>query len=118
MLNLNTAQTGKVVPVKITVGCSDNDYKGLKPAIQLLNGDKAPGTETGSDEVETYSSSSVDTAGVMREAEGGYVYNLEVPTKYKDGAQVKAGDLLTIRVRPFGEDKPEASMYVVFKVAK
>ena len=43
--------------VKVTVGCGDNDLKGLKPAIQLLNGDKAPGTETGSEVVETYSSS-------------------------------------------------------------
>ena len=58
----------------------------------------------------------------MREVDGGYIYNLEVPTSIKnsDGSttELKAGALLTIRVRPFGDDKPEASMYVVLKVAK
>ena len=58
----------------------------------------------------------------MREVDGGYIYNLEVPTRIKnsDGSftEVKADTLLTVRVRPFGDDKPEASMYVVLKVAK
>jgi hypothetical protein len=66
--------------VKISIGCQKEDLKGLKPAIQLLKGDKTAGTESTSDEVETYSSSSADTAGVMREIGDGYIYNLQVPT--------------------------------------
>jgi hypothetical protein len=58
----------------------------------------------------------------MRAVEGGYLYNLEVPTKLKnsDGSftELKANDLLTVRVRSFGDDKAEASMYVVLKVAR
>ena len=30
---------------------------------------------------------------------------MQVPSSYKDGAEVKAGDLLTVRVCPFGDDK-------------
>ncbi len=85
---------------------------GLNPAIQLLKGDKSDGTETGSDAIETFSSSSADTTGFMRAVDGGYIYNLQVPSN------ALAGDLLTIRVRPFGDDNPGASMYVVLKIRK
>jgi len=112
----NTVQKARVVPVKISIGCSDDDLKGLKPAIQLLKGDKTSATENASDEVETHSSSAADTTGIMREVDGGYHYDLEVPTKYADGTEVKSGDLLTIRVRPFGDGNKEASMYVVLKI--
>jgi len=52
----------------------------------------------------------------MRAVDGGYVYNLQVPTKYSHGTSIKAGDLLTIRVRPFGASNHGASMYVVLRV--
>ena len=112
----NLVEKSRVVPVKITVGCGSEDLKDLKPAIQLLKGDSSTVSVSGTDEVETYSSSAADTTGVMRAIDSGYIYNLQVPTKYKDGTQVKAGDLLTIRVRPFGDGNQEASMYVVLKV--
>jgi hypothetical protein len=113
---INTVQKGRVVPVKISIGCETNDLKGLKPAIQLLKGDKTAGTENTSDEVETYSSSAADTTGIMREIGGGYIYNMQVPTKYADGTGVKAGDKFTVRVRPFGDDNKEASIHVVLEV--
>jgi uncharacterized phage infection (PIP) family protein YhgE len=46
--------------------------------------------------------------------DGGYIYNLRVPTSYADGTAVKVGDRFTVRVRPFGNE--EASMYVVLKI--
>jgi hypothetical protein len=112
----NLVEKGRVVPVKVTAVCGSENLKDLKPAIQLLKGDSSTVSESGTEEVETYSSSAADTTGVMRAVDGGYIYNLQVPTKYKDGTQVKAGDLLTVRVRPFGDGNQEASMYVVLKV--
>jgi hypothetical protein len=109
----NTVEKGRVVPVKISIGCGGVSPE-LKPAIQLLKGDRTAGDENASDAVDTYSSSAADTTGVMRRVDGGYIYNLRVPTAYADGTEVKAGELLTVRVRPFGEG--EASMYVVLKI--
>jgi hypothetical protein len=113
---INIVQKGRVVPVKISVGCTKNELKGLRPAIQLLKGNKTAGTERPEDEVKTPSSSSADTTGFMRQVGGGYIYNLEVPGRYKDGTEVKAGDLFTVRVRPFENNNQGASMYVVLKV--
>ena len=109
----NTVEKGRIVPVKISIGCGGVSPE-LKPAIQLLKGDRTAGDESGSDAVDTYSSSAADTTGVMREVDGGYIYNLRVPTAYPDGAAVKEGDLLTVRVRPFGDE--EVNMYVVLKI--
>jgi hypothetical protein len=108
----NTVQKGRVVPVKISIGCEGQNLTGLDPAIQLLRGDKSDGSETGSDAIETFSSSSADTTGFMRAVDGGYIYNLQVPS---DAA---ANDLYTIRVRPFGDSNTSASMYVVLKIRK
>jgi hypothetical protein len=110
----NTVQKGRVVPVKISIGCGASTD--LEPAIQLLKGDRAAGDERGSDAVETYSSSAANTTGLMREVDDGYIYNLKVPNAYADGAAVKVGDLFTVRVRPFGDSSEEASMYVVLKI--
>jgi hypothetical protein len=106
----NTLQRGRVVPVKVSIGCGGNDLTGLKPAIQLLKGDRSAGTETSSDEVETLSSSAADTTGVMRPVGNGYIYNLKVPS------DAQAGDLLTVRVRPFGDGNLGTGMYVVLKI--
>jgi hypothetical protein len=109
---VNTVQKGRVIPVSITIGCNGTPLTGLSPAIQLLNGDVAPGTETTSDEVETLSSSAADTTGVMREIDSKYLYNLQVP----GGAAVTSGTTFTIRVRPFGDANPAASMYLLLQV--
>jgi hypothetical protein len=53
----------------------------------------------------------------MRPVEGGYIYNLRVPTSI-GGVAVVANDVLTIRVRPFGDDNPGAGMYVLLKIRK
>jgi hypothetical protein len=108
----NTVQKGRVVPVKISIGCAGQNLSGLHPAIQLLKGDKSDGSESGSDAIETFSSSSADTTGFMRPVDDGYIYNLQVPTN------ALANDLFTIRVRPFGDDNAGSSMYVVLKIRK
>jgi hypothetical protein len=109
----NPVQAGMVVSVKVTVGCGAEDMASLRPSIQLLKGNQSDGTGTISENVETYSVSAADTTGVMRPADGFYIYNLRVP----EGAQ--AGELFTIRVRPFGDDNPGAGdLYAVLKVHK
>jgi hypothetical protein len=108
----NTVQKGRVVPVKISIGCAGQNLSGLQPAIQLLKGDKSDGSETGSDAIETFSSSAADTTGIMRAVDDGYIYNLQVPTN------AVANDLYTVRVRPFGDGNPGSSMYVVLKIRK
>jgi hypothetical protein len=108
----NTVQKGSVVPVKISIGCGGQNLTDLNPAIQLLKGDKSDGTETASDAIEIFSSSAADTTGVMRAVDGGYIYNLQVPSS------AVAGQLFTIRVRSFGDSSMGASMYVVLKIRK
>jgi hypothetical protein len=108
----NAVQKGRVIPVKISIGCNGQNLTDLSPAIQLLKGDKSDGTETSSDAIETFSSSAADTTGIMRAVDDGYIYNLQVPN------DAVAGDLYTIRVRPFGDSNTSASMYVVLQIRK
>jgi hypothetical protein len=108
----NTVQKGRVVPVKISIGCDGQNLTDLSPAIQLLKGDAADGTQTDADAIETLSSSAADTTGFMRAVDDGYIYNLQVP------GNAVADDLYTIRVRPFGDSNTGASMDVVLKIRK
>jgi hypothetical protein len=90
----NVVKAGQVVPVKVSVGCHGATIAGLAPSIRLLTGDVDP--ETKSDDpalMVPASVSSADTAGVMRPAAGGYLYNLKVP-------KAAAGTKFTIRVSP------------------
>jgi hypothetical protein len=103
---VNTVQKGRVIPVKISVGCASN-LTGLSPSIQLLTGDQSAGNESTADEIETYSVSSADTTGVMRAADGGYIYNLRVPDV--------ANATYTIRVNAFGGSNASSNMYAVLK---
>ena len=108
----NLVQKGRIVPVKITVGCVGTPLSRLTPAIQLLKGDVSPGTETAADEVETYSASAADTGTTMRAVNGGYHYNLRVP----DDAGAVPGAKYTIHVRPFGNTGSAPAEYVVLKI--
>ena len=93
----NVVKAGQVVPVKVAVGCAGSPLGGLAPTLTLLGGDVDPATAA-DDPAAVVASSSVsaaDTAGVMREVAGGYLYNLKVPT-------APAGSKFTVRVRPFG----------------
>jgi hypothetical protein len=112
----NTVQAGRVVPVKISVGCATN-LTGLNPSIQMLKGEQDGGeSTTGADNVETLSVSAADQSGIMRAIDGGYIYNLQVPST------AKANDLFTVRVNPFATQanpNPAGSaMYVVLKIRK
>jgi hypothetical protein len=106
---VNTVQKGRVIPVKISVGCATN-LTGLQPSIQLLSGDKTDGSETTTDEIETYSVSSADSGVVMRTADGGYIYNLRVPDV--------ANAYYTVRVNPFGGSNASSNMYALLKTRK
>jgi len=106
----NVVQPGRVVPVKVAVGCDGTPLEGLLPAVQLIKGDASPGVESGTAPIETTDAAGADTTGLMRPIEGGYLYNLRVP------ADAKRGDLYTIRVRPFGDATPDAAVYAVLLV--
>jgi hypothetical protein len=106
---VNTVQKGRVIPVKISVSCNGN-IANLSPSIQLLSGDQSAGNETTADEIETYSVSSADTTGVMRAADGGYIYNLRVPDV--------ANATYTIRVNAFGGSNASSNMYALLKTRK
>jgi hypothetical protein len=112
----NLTLKGKVIPVKISVGCDGQPISGLSPTIKLLPGDVRAGEETLNDEIEAYSSSEADTTGIMRPVDGGYIYNLQVP----GNVTAKAGDEFTVRVNPFSthQDNPAGSMYSVLKIRK
>jgi hypothetical protein len=105
----NLVQKGRVVPVKISIGCNGVPLTGLAPAIQLLFGDQTAGNETAADNVETLSSSAADTTGFMPPADSMYIYNLQVPST------ASIGTLYTIRVRPFGTG---ADMRIILKIRK
>ena len=55
-------------------------------------------------------SSSADTSGVMREADGQYTYNLGVPSN------ASTGQLYTVLIRPFGGSAP--TLYAVLKIRR
>lgn len=104
----NVVQRGRVVPVKITVGCG-GFLSGLRPAISLRAGDFDPTVDPGDPSyVVPDSNSTADTSGVMREGDGQYIYNLAVPS---DAA---SGQLYTVLVRPFGGSAP--ALYAVLKI--
>lgn len=106
----NKVKAGQVVPVKINVGCDGVLASGLSPAIQLLSGDVDPSTDPGdgSSNVTTATVSSADTTGIMRAADGQYIYNLRVPSG-------TPGTTYTIRVQPTGT-AAGGSMYVVIQL--
>lgn len=106
----NKVQRGQVVPVKINAGCDGVTATGLQPTVQLLAGDVDPSTDPGdgSVDVTTESVSSADTTGIMRAADGQYIYNLRVPSS-------APGTKYTIRVRPSGSAAGGA-LYVVIQL--
>jgi hypothetical protein len=93
----NQVQKGQVIPVKVTIGCNGTNLTGLQPYIQLLNGNQSPESDSGSTSITT-SVSSADSGQLMRAVDGGYIYNLRVPS---DSAAT-TGKEYTIRVNPFG----------------
>src|SRR5829696_3965418 len=108
----NLVQKGQIVPVEISVGCGTTNLTNLTPHIQLLSGNVSPETEAGSTTVKTASVLTADTTQTMRPIDGGYIYNLQVPSN------ATANQEFTIRVDPFGAtaDHAATSMYVVIKI--
>jgi hypothetical protein len=105
----NLVQKGRVVPVKVSIGCG-GFVSGLSPKIQLLTGDIDPDTDPGDSSlnVDTTSVSGADTTGIMREVDGQYIYNLLVPS-------AAAGTKFTIRVNLGGG---AGGAYVVLQIRK
>jgi Bacterial Ig domain len=96
---------GQVLPVKVFVGCGG--FQGdLQPSIDLLFHGESYEAET---------TSSADRAGVMRANQGQYQYNLRVPRSL-GGVDLVKGDLVTVRVRPFGPDG--GALRIVLQIRK
>src|SRR5215217_6678680 len=110
----NLVQKGQVVPVEISIGCGTTNLTNLTPHIQLLSGNVSPETESGSTTVTTTSVLTADTTESMRQVDGGYIYNLQVPSN------ATANQEFTIRVDPFGTtaDHAATGMYVVIKISE
>jgi hypothetical protein len=110
----NMVQKGQVVPVEISVGCGTINLTNLTPHIQLLSGNVSPEIESGSTAVTPTSVLAADTGQTMRPVDGGYIYNLQVPSN------AAANQEFTIRVNPFGAaaDHAATGMYVVIKILK
>ena len=107
---LNNVSSGRVIPVRVSIGCGGLPLTGLAPTIQLLPGDLSPANEVGSAPVEATVTSAADTGGVMQAAQSHYRYHLQVPPT------AAAGEKYTIRVRPFGDSNPEASLTAVLLI--
>lgn len=107
----NAVQKGQVVPVKISIGCNGSFLTELTPLINLKGGDADPSTDLSDPTVNVATSvSNADTSGQMRPIDGGYIYNLAVPSN------ASVGSLFTIYVRPFGGTSPV--MMCVLKIRK
>lgn len=109
----NLVQRSQVVPVKLWVGCGGRGHSGLTPAIRLRAWDSAGVPESAPDTDIPVSVSAADTAGVMRQADGMYLYNLQVP----NNPAWAAGKELTIEMYPFGTGNPSV-VQVVLKLRK
>lgn len=105
----NLVKAGQVVPVRVAVGCDGASVAGLSPSIKVLAGDVDPATDADDpgQSVGTVDASGADTTNVMRPVDGGYLYNLRVPSG-------EAGSLFTVRVRPFGDGT--GAVHLVLKI--
>jgi hypothetical protein len=108
----NMVYKGQVVPVGISIGCGTTNLTNLTPHIQLLGGNVSPESEIGSTTVTPTSVPSADTTQTMRPVDGGYIYNLQVPSN------AAANQEFTILVNPFGAtaDHAATGMYLVIKI--
>lgn len=103
----NLVRGGQVVPVRVVVGCDGTALEGLAPTVTLITGDVDPETADDDPTLVVPAADAVgDTTGVMREVEGGYLYNLRVPTG-------PSGTLYTIRVRPAAGAGPVSAVLQV-----
>jgi hypothetical protein len=108
----NMVQKGQVVPVEISIGCGTTNLTNLTPHIQLLGGNVSPESESGRTTVTPTSVLAADTTQTMRPVDGGYIYNLQVPSN------AAVNQKFTILVNPFGAtaDHAATGMYVVIKI--
>jgi hypothetical protein len=73
-------KNGQVLPVKVRIAdCNENPIAGLSPSIVLKEGDLTSEVNDNTiDPITVTSVSAADTTGVMRAADGFYIYNLRV----------------------------------------
>ncbi len=73
-------KNGQVLPVKVRIAdCNGNPIAGLSPSIVLKEGDLTSEVNDNTiDPITVASVSAADTTGVMRAADGFYIYNLRV----------------------------------------
>jgi hypothetical protein len=91
-------KNGQVLPVKIRItDCNGVATTGLAPSILLKRGDLTDITDNVTDAIQPQSVSSADTTGVMRAADGAYMYNMKVSVPSAD-----LGTPYTIVIYPYG----------------
>ena len=94
----------------LPIGCG-GFLGGLHPAISIRAGAYDADVDPSDPSyVVPGTSSSADTSGVMREAEGQYMYNLGVPSN------ASTAQLYTVLIRPFGGSAP--TLYAVLKIRR
>jgi hypothetical protein len=80
----NLVRVGQTFPVKAKVDCGGANVRGLAPEIRVAQGDFLESDPAFEQEITQESTSAADTTGVMREADGFYIYNLGTRGLAKD----------------------------------
>jgi hypothetical protein len=108
----NMVYKSQIIPVEISIGCSTTPLTNLTPHIELLSGNVSPEDESGSTTVQRTQVLAADTTQTMRPVDGGYIYNLQVPSN------AAANTDFTTLINPFEATADDAAtgMYVVIKI--
>jgi hypothetical protein len=108
----NKLKNGQVLPVKVQIlDCTGQPVTGLSPAIRLVEGDQTATTDDTLATITPNSVSAADTTGVMRSADGGYIYNLSVNLP-------KVNTDYTVIIYPYGTGTPSQTLRHVIQVTR
>ena len=101
-------KNGQVLPVKVRISdCTGAGVATLTPAIRLVKGDLTPQSDDAAVAITPTSSSSADTAGVMRSQGGGdYIYNMQVNLAALNTDH-------TVVIYPYGTGSPSTLGHVI-----
>jgi hypothetical protein len=98
--------------VKVQIlDCTGQPVTGLSPAIRLVEGDQTAATDDTLATITPNSVSAADTTGVMRSADGGYIYNLSVNLP-------KVNTDYTVIIYPYGTGTPSQTLRHVIQATR
>jgi hypothetical protein len=107
-------KNGQVLPVKVEIkDCNGNPVTGLQPAIQLKKGDLTAANDDTVVGITPESVSSADTTGIMRAADGHYMYNMRVNVPNSD-----LNTDYTVIIYPYGLGNQLTSLRHVIRATK